>query len=145
MWVCYIHFPLATTLCDKVCQWLAEGRWFSPGTPVSSTNKTLTPWYNWNIVESGVNHHNQPTYPPIHLPLLKLIFFYLPKLHMCSCISPNGFTSKVICIRWPFPYIAIRKDYKPENNFISIKKENLKDGALHYHWIKNNSLSLNWF
>ena len=30
---------LCTTLCDKVCQWLAEGRWFSPGPPVSSTNK----------------------------------------------------------------------------------------------------------
>jgi hypothetical protein len=29
-----------TTLCDKVCQWLAEGRWFSPDTPVSSTNHT---------------------------------------------------------------------------------------------------------
>jgi hypothetical protein len=27
-------------LCDKVCQWLATGRWFSPGPPVSSTNKT---------------------------------------------------------------------------------------------------------
>ena len=29
-----------TTLCDKVCQWLVTGRWFSPDTPVSSTNKT---------------------------------------------------------------------------------------------------------
>ena len=29
-----------TTLCDKVCQWLATGRWFSPGPPVSATNKT---------------------------------------------------------------------------------------------------------
>ena len=29
-----------TTLCDKVCQWLATGRWFSPGPPVSFTNKT---------------------------------------------------------------------------------------------------------
>ena len=29
-----------TTLCDKVCQWLATGQWFSPGTPISSTNKT---------------------------------------------------------------------------------------------------------
>ena len=41
----WIRIPLRrgafdTTLCDKVCQWLAEGRWFSPGTPVSSTNKT---------------------------------------------------------------------------------------------------------
>ena len=25
---------------DKVCQWLATGRWFSPGNPVSSTTKT---------------------------------------------------------------------------------------------------------
>ena len=31
---------LDTTLCDKVCQWLATDRWFSPGTPVSSTNTT---------------------------------------------------------------------------------------------------------
>ena len=28
------------TLCDKVCQWLATGQWFSPGTPLSFTNKT---------------------------------------------------------------------------------------------------------
>jgi hypothetical protein len=30
-------------VCDNVanvCQWFAVGRWFSPGTPVSSTNKT---------------------------------------------------------------------------------------------------------
>jgi hypothetical protein len=27
-------------LYNKVCQWLATGRWFSPGTPVSSSNKT---------------------------------------------------------------------------------------------------------
>ena len=25
-----------TTLCDKVCQWLAAGRWFSPGTPTGT-------------------------------------------------------------------------------------------------------------
>ena len=29
-----------TTLCNKVSQWLAAGWWFSPGTPVSSANKT---------------------------------------------------------------------------------------------------------
>ena len=28
------------TNSDKVGQWLAAGRWFSPGTLVSSTNKT---------------------------------------------------------------------------------------------------------
>jgi hypothetical protein len=31
---------LDATLCYKVCQWIATGRWFSPGTPVPSTNKT---------------------------------------------------------------------------------------------------------
>ena len=31
---------LDTTLCDKVCQWLAAGLWFSPYSLVSSTNKT---------------------------------------------------------------------------------------------------------
>jgi hypothetical protein len=31
--------PYIIKLCDKVCQWLATGRWFSPVPPVSSTNK----------------------------------------------------------------------------------------------------------
>jgi hypothetical protein len=31
---------LDTSLCDKVCQWFAAGRWFSPYSPVSSTSKT---------------------------------------------------------------------------------------------------------
>jgi hypothetical protein len=37
---------LDSTLCDKVCQLLETGRWFSQDTPVSSTNKT------------GTDHHN---------------------------------------------------------------------------------------
>ena len=41
-----------TTLCDKVCQWSVTGRWFSPGPPVSSTNKT-----DWDILERGVKHN----------------------------------------------------------------------------------------
>jgi len=31
---------LDTALCDKVCQWLASGWWFSPSIHVSSTIKT---------------------------------------------------------------------------------------------------------
>jgi len=37
LWVRISIRVRCTTLCDKVCQWLATGRWFSP---VSSTNKT---------------------------------------------------------------------------------------------------------
>jgi hypothetical protein len=32
---------LDTTLCDKVCQLLATGRWFSTGSPLFSNNKTF--------------------------------------------------------------------------------------------------------
>ena len=40
LWVLILIRARSTTLCDKVCQWIATGRWFSPGPPVSSTNKT---------------------------------------------------------------------------------------------------------
>jgi hypothetical protein len=36
----YLKETLDTTLCDQVWQCLAAGWYFSPGTPVSSTNKT---------------------------------------------------------------------------------------------------------
>jgi len=40
LWVRISIRARCATICDKVCQWLATGRWFSPGPPVSSTNKT---------------------------------------------------------------------------------------------------------
>ena len=40
-----------TTLCDKFCQWLATGQWFSPGPPLFSTNKT----YHYDITEILLN------------------------------------------------------------------------------------------
>ena len=36
----HLRSVLDTTLCDKVCQRLVAGRWFSLCTPVFSTNKT---------------------------------------------------------------------------------------------------------
>ena len=40
LWVWMLIRARCTTLCDKVCQWLATCWWFSLGPPVSSTNKT---------------------------------------------------------------------------------------------------------
>ena len=40
LWVRILIRARCTTLCDKVCQWLETGRWFSPGIPVSSNIKT---------------------------------------------------------------------------------------------------------
>jgi hypothetical protein len=62
---------LYTTLRDKVCQWFTAGRWFSPGTPVSSTNKNWPPRYSWNIAGGSVRHHN-----PNHFRLRKPEYQY---------------------------------------------------------------------
>jgi len=50
---------LDTPLCDQVCQRLAVGWWFSPDTPVSSTNKTDSHDIAEILlkVESGVKHY----------------------------------------------------------------------------------------
>jgi hypothetical protein len=53
-----------TTLCYKVCQWLATGRWFSQSTQVSSTNKTSRhdiAEILLNVALSTINQPNQPT------------------------------------------------------------------------------------
>ena len=40
IWIPLRRGVLNTTLCAKVCQWIAVGQRFSLGTPVSSSNKT---------------------------------------------------------------------------------------------------------
>jgi hypothetical protein len=40
MHCCDNFFLNLNSLCDKVCQWLVAGQWFSLGSPVSSTTKT---------------------------------------------------------------------------------------------------------
>jgi len=53
--------PITTndTLCDKVCQWLATGLWFFPGTPVSSTNKTDSHDITEILLKVALNTINQ--------------------------------------------------------------------------------------
>jgi hypothetical protein len=46
---------LDTTLCDKHCQWLEAGRWFSPVTPVSSTNKTDRHYITEMLLKMALN------------------------------------------------------------------------------------------
>ena len=83
LWVRTLHrcSVLDTTLCDKVCQWLASGLWFSPGTPVSCNNKTdITEILlkvasaciahlviHISIVESGLNLHCSLGYSHFYL------------------------------------------------------------------------------
>jgi hypothetical protein len=41
LWVRISIRARCTTLSNKVYQWLATGRWFSPGSPVSSTSRFI--------------------------------------------------------------------------------------------------------
>jgi hypothetical protein len=49
-----------TTLCDKVCQGLATGQWFSLGNLVSSTNKTDCHNITAILLKVVLNTINQP-------------------------------------------------------------------------------------
>jgi hypothetical protein len=60
---------LDTTLCDKDCYKLVTGRWFSPGTPDFSTNKTDL----HNIVESAVKPHKPNQKSGFELTILVVI------------------------------------------------------------------------
>ena len=66
---------LNTTLCDKVCQWLATGWWFSLGTPVSSINKTDCHDINETLLKVSLNTIKQ-TNKLRHCKLISDLFFY---------------------------------------------------------------------
>ena len=51
---------LNTTWCVKVCQGLVTCRWFPPGTPVSSTNKTDCHDITEILLKVALNTINQP-------------------------------------------------------------------------------------
>ena len=62
LWVRIPHMlgVLDTTLCDEVCQLLTTCWWFSPGTPVSSTNKSDCHNINGILLKVALSTINQP-------------------------------------------------------------------------------------
>ena len=72
---------LDTILCDKVCQWLEAGRWFSPGTPVSSTNKTDHHDIVETLLKVPLNNINQ-TKPILYHLLLKWRWQEIQTIHI---------------------------------------------------------------
>ena len=61
LWVRISPRARCTTLCNKVCQWLTADRWFSPGAPVSFTNKTDLHDITEILLKVALNTINQPT------------------------------------------------------------------------------------
>jgi hypothetical protein len=54
-------YAFDTKLCDNVCHWLATSQWFSPGTPISSTNKTDRQELTEILLKVAFNTINQTT------------------------------------------------------------------------------------
>jgi hypothetical protein len=95
--------------CDKVCQWLVADRWFSPSTPVSSTNKTDR-LYSKNIVESGDKHHNpNPMVGRNIKNALHRCWFYVNKFIV---ICYFGFCNEVIKEKSHILHIAMNFPFK---------------------------------
>jgi hypothetical protein len=75
-------------LCDKVCQWLATGWWFSPGTPVSSTNKTECHDITEILLKVGLNTITLPIVPQYHS--------FIVCLHIHTGDRSHGSTLKAV-------------------------------------------------
>ena len=76
---------------DKVYQLLAHGRWFSPGTPASSTTKTgLHDIAEINIAESGVKHNKSNQISELRLPIISMVSSNLYYLYSLGFIIEKG-------------------------------------------------------
>ena len=87
---------LDITLCDKVCQWLATGRWFSSGTPVSSTNKIDRHVINLNRVINV----KRKTYDVNYLWKLPAECIVPIVIYTGLCINTSQFSDKINAIQY---------------------------------------------
>ena len=61
-----------TTLCDKVCQWLATGRWFPPPIKLTATKELK---YCWKL--NTINQTKQPnTLYVYHITLFMVLIWH---------------------------------------------------------------------
>ena len=77
VWIPLRRGVLDTTLCDKVCQWLATGQWFSLGAPVSSTKKTDCHDIAEILLKVVLKHHNPNWIMSCHyVDFIKIVFWH---------------------------------------------------------------------
>jgi hypothetical protein len=67
VWIPLRRGVLDTTLCDKVCQWLATCRWFPPRIPVSSIHKTDRRDITEILLKLALNTITPNLHPQIHV------------------------------------------------------------------------------
>ena len=74
----------------KVYQLLANGRWFSPGTPASSTTKTGRHDIAEILLKVALKHTKKKSYNETHLNLVALV--------VNSKLSHRAFSSRHHCL-----------------------------------------------
>jgi len=96
----------STALCDKVCQWLATGRWFSPGPPVSSTNKTDRHDITEILLKVALNTNKQTNNIPFnifhlcYIPCVGNKIFHWAVFITFFCLSPSNFVLRTVVSCW---------------------------------------------
>jgi hypothetical protein len=90
LWVQILIRVRCTTLCDKVCQWLVTGQWFSRGTPVSETTDTAS--FSPGLVacfsdEDDVSGNQNNYYWPLHSESIARCKHHMQEklVYCCTC------------------------------------------------------------
>jgi len=110
---------LDTTLCEKVCQWLAAGRWFSR---VSSTNKTDRHDITEILMKVALNTIKSTYHLTSVAPLS--LYYTIGRLWSFTPIQTNGII--FWCIK--------SSDRNYSDILFSCDLYNLTEGYFHYQW-----------
>jgi hypothetical protein len=98
----WVQLPLravCTISCDKVCQWLAAGQWFSPGPPVFSGNKTDRHDITEILLKVALNIIKPTNNQPIHDRSLSRYFYKEWRVKTSLMSTKNSSrTMPIICI-----------------------------------------------
>jgi hypothetical protein len=76
-----------TTISDKVCQWLATDRWFSPGIQISSTNKTDNHDITETLLKVALSTENKFYFTSIRTLIWHHTFTNLDMTPICCAVS----------------------------------------------------------
>ena len=117
---------LDTTLCDKVCQWLATSWWYSLSTPVSSINKTDRHDITKILLIVALKDYN-PFPPPLNSIgtfIVTLMLFITSKEHSLfqsfTMCPPN---TQINCLIFVFDCLSKQEDEIMKGSYTNLKKE----------------------
>jgi hypothetical protein len=104
-------------ICNKVCQWLATGRWFSPA---SSTNKTDCHDITEILLKVALNIINQPIFQRKQNPLqVYIVGFSI----FSMCTSTSLFTGSTVLKMWTFSMNILCNSLKLRGTNYHFKRE----------------------